>query len=93
MRMTNESPQRLRWEIICALDIVIELCMVGMSVLLVWNLHAQLSKKIGVVTTFAFRLLYVRVRHENERRGLMLRQINHSNRVSASKFRPSWQNF
>lgn len=49
--------QRLRWIIICALDIVTELCMVCMSILLVWNLHAQLSKKVGVVATFAFRVL------------------------------------
>jgi hypothetical protein len=49
--------QLRRWQIICALDIVSEVVIVGLVVLLVHTLQTPMSSKVTVVGIFSFRLL------------------------------------
>ena len=51
--------QFLRWQVISAFDIVIEMALVGMTVYLVWGLKTSVKKKAVVVGAFAFRLPWV----------------------------------
>ncbi|KIX04901.1 uncharacterized protein Z518_05772 [Rhinocladiella mackenziei CBS 650.93] len=46
----------LRWQIICALDIISEVGLVAMSICLVWDLYTSVTNKIVVVGAFVFRL-------------------------------------
>ena len=48
--------QFLRWQVISAFDIAIEIALVGMVIYLVWALQAPVMKKAIVVGAFAFRL-------------------------------------
>ena len=50
--------QFLRWKVISAFDIFIELGVVAMSVFLVWDLRQPLATKATVVGAFALRLPY-----------------------------------
>ena len=49
--------QWLRWQVICGFDIVLEVAIVGMAVYLVWGVQMSWSKKVTVVSAFAFRLM------------------------------------
>jgi hypothetical protein len=49
--------QFLRWQIICAFDIVSEVGLVGMAICLIWGLRTPKSRKAVVVGAFGFRLL------------------------------------
>ena len=49
--------QWLRWQVISAFDIVLEVAIVEMAVYLVWGLQMSWSKKATVVSAFAFRLM------------------------------------
>lgn len=53
----------LRWQAICALDIVTEVAIVAGSMFLVWFLQTPLTTKVMVVSTFACRLLQVLARN------------------------------
>lgn len=48
--------QFLRWQVISAFDIAFELCLLGMSIYLVWGLRTSLENKITVVISFGMRL-------------------------------------
>ena len=49
--------QLLRWCLISAFDILTEICLVAGSLMICWDMHAPVPKRIGVVTMFAYRLL------------------------------------
>ena len=48
--------QFLRWQLISVFDIAFELCLVGMTVYLVWSLQTSLDTKMKVVFSFGMRL-------------------------------------
>ncbi len=48
--------QMVRWQIITAIDIVIEFMLVGLAAYLVHDLKMSLSRKSMVVLAFCFRL-------------------------------------
>jgi hypothetical protein len=51
--------QLLRWQLISGFDIAFELCLVGMTIYLVWGLQTSLETKLTVVFSFGTRLPYV----------------------------------
>jgi len=59
--MTN-SQQFLRWQIIAAVDIVVEVLLVCLSIYLVHDLKMATSRKAAVVFAFLFRLVCVHIR-------------------------------
>lgn len=48
--------QFLRWQLISVFDIAFELCLVGMTIYLVWSLQTSLETKTTVVFSFGMRL-------------------------------------
>ena len=48
--------QFLRWQVISAFDIAIEMALFGLTVYLVWGLKTSIENKAVVVGAFAFRL-------------------------------------
>ena len=55
--------QFIRWQIITAFDIIIEILLFAISIYLVVGLKLRLARKNVVVTAFGFRLLWVHPRH------------------------------
>ncbi len=48
--------QFLRWQLISAFDIAFELCLVGMTIYLVWSLQTSLETKMTVILSVGMRL-------------------------------------
>jgi hypothetical protein len=48
--------QLLRWQVISGFDIAFELCLVGMTIYLIWGLQTSLETKMTVVFSFGLRL-------------------------------------
>ena len=58
--MLTTHYQYQQWQAITTLDILLELMIVSLSILLVWNLQTSFPRKATVVAAFALRLMYVR---------------------------------
>lgn len=48
--------QFVRWQVITAFDIIVEVALIVMSVGLVWNLQMAVKLKCKVIAAFALRL-------------------------------------
>lgn len=49
--------QRLRWQVLSAFDIVIEVLAIALAAYIVWDVQISVSRKWTVVSAFAVRLV------------------------------------
>lgn len=55
-RISNPTPQFIRWQVVAAFDIITEVSLFGIAVYMTYGLQLSFSNKTVVLLAFALRL-------------------------------------
>lgn len=56
---TNLREQGIAWKAVSTFDVIIEICLIVLSVVLVWGIQMRRKEKAKVIFAFATRISYV----------------------------------